>query len=95
MEIRCASNPKRREALHNRQIKRRISYCKYVLKDNARMVYSHIDRIITAGFMPVLCELKLEGGKELASDYFLERREMGCINIGEKVLSRLTALTMR
>ena len=48
------------------------------------MVYSHIDRIITAGLMPVFQELKLEGGKELASDYFLERREMGCINIGGK-----------
>ena len=48
------------------------------------MVYSHIDRIIIAGLMPVYQELKLEGGKELASDYFLERREMGCINIGGK-----------
>ena len=48
------------------------------------MVYSHIDRIITAGAMPVLAELKLEAGKELAADYFLQRREMGCINIGGK-----------
>lgn len=48
------------------------------------MVYSHIDRIITAGIMPVYSELKLEAGKELAADYFLQRREMGCINIGGK-----------
>ena len=53
-------------------------------KDNIKMVYSHIDRIITAGIMPVDTVLKVEGGKELASDYFLERREMGCINIGGK-----------
>ena len=46
------------------------------------MVYSDIDRIITAGIMPVYQELKLEAGKELAAEYFLERREMGCINIG-------------
>ena len=48
------------------------------------MVYSHIDRIITAGLMPVFQELKLEAGKELAADFFLQRREMGCINIGGK-----------
>jgi len=35
-------------------------------KDEVKMVYSHIDRIITAGFMPVEQELKLEAGKELA-----------------------------
>ena len=29
------------------------------------MVYSYIDRIITAGIMPVYQELKLEAGKEL------------------------------
>ena len=34
--------------------------------------------------MPVYSELKLEAGKELAADYFLQRREMGCINIGGK-----------
>ena len=34
--------------------------------------------------MPVRQVLKLEAGKELAADYFLERREMGCINIGGK-----------
>ena len=35
------------------------------------MVYSHIDRIIVIGMMPVFAELKLEAGKELAADYFL------------------------
>ncbi|MBQ9730112.1 MAG: 5-dehydro-4-deoxy-D-glucuronate isomerase, partial [Clostridia bacterium] len=43
-----------------------------------------IDRIITAGIMPVQETLTLEAGKELAAEYFLQRREMGCINIGGK-----------
>ena len=34
--------------------------------------------------MPVHKEMKLEAGKELAAEYFLQRREMGCINIGGK-----------
>lgn len=50
--------------------------------DEARFVYSHIDRIIVGGIKPVDNELKLEAGKEIGADYFLERREMGVINIG-------------
>lgn len=84
MEIRCASNPKDVKHYTTERLREEFHISKLFTKDNIRMVYSHIDRIITAGLMPVLHELKLEGGKELASDYFLERREMGCINIGGK-----------
>ena len=84
MEIRCASNPKDVRHYTTERLREEFHISKLFTKDNIRMVYSHIDRIITAGLMPVLHELKLEGGKELASDYFLERREMGCINIGGK-----------
>lgn len=46
------------------------------------MVYSHYDRIIVAGVVPTTKPLILEGSKELGCDYFLERRELGIINIG-------------
>ncbi len=84
MEIRNASNPKDVKHYTTDRLREEFHISKLFTKDNIRMVYSHIDRIITAGLMPVFQELKLEGGKELASDYFLERREMGCINIGGK-----------
>ena len=84
MEIRNASNPKDVKYYDTDRLREEFHISKLFTKDNIRMVYSHIDRIITAGLMPVFQELKLEGGKELASDYFLERREMGCINIGGK-----------
>ena len=84
MEIRNASNPKDVKNYDTDRLREEFHISKLFTKDNIRMVYSHIDRIITAGLMPVFQELKLVGGKELASDYFLERREMGCINIGGK-----------
>ncbi len=84
MEIRSASNPKDVKNYTTERLREEFHISKLFTKDNIRMVYSHIDRIITAGIMPVLQELKLEAGKELAADYFLERREMGCINIGGK-----------
>lgn len=49
---------------------------------NLKMVYSHIDRIIVAGAVPVGQPIVLEGSKELGCEYFLERREAGILNIG-------------
>lgn len=52
--------------------------------DEAVFTYSHFDRIIAGGVMPVTKAVALTGSKEMAAQYFLERREMGCINIGGK-----------
>ncbi len=82
MEVRNASNSKDVKHYTTERLREEFHIANLFTKDNVRMVYSHIDRIITAGFMPVLHELRLEAGKELAAEYFLERREMGCINIG-------------
>jgi len=47
-----------------------------------RLTYSHVDRIIAGGIVPTDSPLALEAGKELGVEFFLERREMGVINIG-------------
>lgn len=48
--------------------------------------YSHIDRIITMGFCPADKSQELGEGldtaKSLGTGYFLERRELGIINVG-------------
>ncbi len=84
MEIRQAANAKDVRYYTTERLREEFHIKGLFTKDNIRMVYSHIDRIITGGLMPVYQTLKLEAGKELASDYFLQRREMGCINIGGK-----------
>ena len=84
MDLRCASNPKDVKHYTTERLREEFHISGLFTPDNSKMVYSHIDRIITAGFMPVKQELVLEAGKELAADYFLQRREMGCINIGGK-----------
>ncbi|MBR3617161.1 MAG: 5-dehydro-4-deoxy-D-glucuronate isomerase, partial [Acholeplasmatales bacterium] len=50
--------------------------------DDILLTYSHQDRIIAGGIMPVNMTLKLEGSSEMRAKYFLERREMGFINVG-------------
>lgn len=82
MEVRQAANAKDAKYYTTERLREDFLIENLFTKDNVRMVYSHIDRIITAGLMPVRQVLRLEAGKELAADYFLQRREMGCINVG-------------
>lgn len=48
------------------------------------LVYSDSDRAIVGSAVPTENDLLLQGGKELASDFFAQRREAGIINIGNK-----------
>lgn len=47
-----------------------------------KLVYAHADRMIIGAAVPVDKPLTLEAGKELAAEYFAERREIGVFNIG-------------
>ncbi len=84
MEVRDASNAKDVRFYTTDRLREEFHIKNLFTKDNIRMVYSHTDRIIVIGMMPIKLELTLEAGKELAAEYFLERRELGCINIGGK-----------
>ena len=84
MEVRDAANAKDVRYYTTDRLREEFHIANLFTKDNIRMVYSHIDRIIVIGMKPVYAELRLEAGKELAADYFLQRRELGCINIGGK-----------
>ena len=85
IEIRSASNPKDVKNYTTERLREEFHIAKLFTKDNIRMVYSHIDRIITAGIMPVYSELKLEAGKELAADYFLKDVKWVVLISAEKV----------
>jgi len=52
--------------------------------DTLQLVYSHYDRVIVGGVKPVTKAVQLPNHPELRADYFLERRELGIINVGSK-----------
>lgn len=82
MELRTASSPRDEKHYDTRRLREEFVVEKIFFEDNIKLVYSHIDRIIFGGAMPVNKELTLEAGDELRAKYFLERRELGIINIG-------------
>lgn len=56
-------------------------------KGQVNMIYSHIDRIVAIGVCPVDKVLKLDehvDKKAFGTEYFLQRRELGIINLGGK-----------
>ncbi len=50
--------------------------------NKVRFVYSHYDRVIIGGAVPTTTPLPLPNFDSLKANYFLERREIGVINIG-------------
>jgi 4-deoxy-L-threo-5-hexosulose-uronate ketol-isomerase len=55
-----------------------------MVDDAVNMVYSHYDRMIIGGAKPVLNPVSLPVPGELKAESFLERREIGIINVGGK-----------
>jgi 4-deoxy-L-threo-5-hexosulose-uronate ketol-isomerase len=51
-------------------------------KGNIKLVYSHYDRLIVGGAVPASEPINLDAIDPLKADYFLDRREMGIINVG-------------
>ncbi len=82
MELRTACSPSDEKYYDTQRLRKEFLIDDLFHPDEIKMVYSHIDRIITGSATPVNKELILTAGDELRAEYFLQRREMGVINIG-------------
>ncbi len=82
MELRTASSPRDVKHYTTERLREEFLIDDLFKADEIKMVYSHIDRIITGSAVPFNKKLSLSAGDELRADYFLQRREMGIINIG-------------
>jgi 4-deoxy-L-threo-5-hexosulose-uronate ketol-isomerase len=84
MDIRYAIHPDQVKGLDTNGMRKHFLIENLFEKDKTTLVYSHVDRIIVGAACPVEKALKLEVTKELGVDFFLQRREMGVINVGSK-----------
>ncbi|MCC8088217.1 MAG: 5-dehydro-4-deoxy-D-glucuronate isomerase [Rikenellaceae bacterium] len=53
-----------------------------MIPNEINMVYTMYDRLVVGGAVPAGEELELTAPEEIRTDYFLERRELGLINVG-------------
>ncbi|MCR8744830.1 5-dehydro-4-deoxy-D-glucuronate isomerase [Romboutsia lituseburensis] len=83
MDIRYANHPADSKKYDTKELREHYLKEEIFLKDEISLTYSHVDRIIFGGAMPIDEELTLTAGKEMGVEFFLQRREMGVINVGE------------
>ena len=81
LDIRYASHPDDVKHYTTEQLRRHFLIDSIFAPDRAKLTYSHLDRFISGGILPIDSEVSLDAGKEMGSDYFVERREGGVINI--------------
>ena len=82
MEVRPGANPVDVKTYDTDRLRHDFLIQDLFVADQIKTVYSQIDRIIVGAATPAKNTLTLEAGAELRAQYFLERREMGIINIG-------------
>ena len=81
-ELRYAAHPDDFKKYDTAKIREQFLIEKIFVRDEISLVYSMYDRYIVGGAMPVSGELHLESPDALKSEQFLDRREMGIINVG-------------
>lgn len=82
MDIRYAVHPEHMKTLDTAAIRKQFLVEQLFERGGLKLIYSHVDRIIAGGACPAGEPLELSVTKELGVDWFLQRREMGVINVG-------------
>ncbi len=83
-EFRYASNPKDAAKYNTEELREQFLIDKLFVANQIQLTYSMYDRYIVGGAMPVGKSLPLETIPYLKSENFLDRRELGVINVGGK-----------
>ncbi len=82
-ETRYASSPDSIKQYDTAQLRNEFLIENLFESDTINLVYSHYDRFITGGIMPTSKAIELETIDPLKAENFLDRRELGIINIGD------------
>ena len=82
MQVRYAVGPNETRQFNTTELRENFLIETLFTPNNLQLCYSHYDRVIVGGAMPVDGPVDLPTYPELRSDFFLERRELGIINVG-------------
>ena len=84
IEIRHSGSPGETASMNTAQLRKNFLIEKVFEEDAIHLTLSFYDRYISGGAMPVNTAIELPNPENLKAKYFLERREMGIINVGGK-----------
>ena len=84
MEIRFQNSPKETSQMDTQQLRTNFLIENLMQPGSIQLVYSHYDRMIIGGVVPGSSPVALPSEGELKASFFLERRELGIINVGGK-----------
>ena len=82
LETRYAASPREMERLNTTELREQYLVESIFIPGDILLTYTHNDRMIFGGVTPTTTPLEIVLSTELGVDYFLERRELGVINIG-------------
>jgi len=82
MQIRFQNSPKETSQMNTEQLRENFLVQGLMQPGTVQLVYSHYDRVIIGGIVPVSAGIALPNEEELKAVYVLDRREMGIINVG-------------
>lgn len=80
--VQTATHPDDFKTFDTEKIRSRFVMEKVMAPDELNLTYTLYDRLVYGGAMPVAQELTLEPFPELRAERFLDRRELGVINVG-------------
>ena len=86
MDIRYSCNQRDFRRYTTEEVRREFLIENLFVADQVQAVYSHVDRMVTLGIMPVREKVSIDKGiaiwKNFGTEFFLERRECGMFNVG-------------
>ena len=83
LDIRYAHHPEDVQKYDTEALRRHFLVESLFVQGEVRLTYTHVDRVVFGGIVPTAKPLFLEGGKTFGTDFFLDRRELGILNIGK------------
>lgn len=82
MQVRYESSPNEVRQMTTEQLRSNFLIENLMITDEINFVYSHYDRMIFGGAVPTTKSLELITYDPLKANFYLERREIGIINVG-------------
>ena len=88
MDIRYSANPNDVKRYTTQELRDEFLITGLYVPDTVQATYSHVDRMVVMGIMPVQEQVPIDKGIDIwanfGTNFFFERREAGIVNLGGK-----------